>query len=284
MRRLLAVLAAGAAVLLVPASPVFAHASLERSEPAANSVLEESPTAVVLDFDEDVEPALSSIRVYDSAGAEVAVGDTVAGDDASILRADVPTLVDGLYAVVWQASSSDGHVVDGAFSFQVGTAATGDGDSLSIGLGQLSHAIRRNVNLLYLLENNGVYGLTKGQFSAAADKGSVSKKGEGNTMDPIDSAALALTLGATFVARSFSGDKEQLVPLIKAGLAHNGFAFIDIISPCVTFNDHEGSTKSYAYTREKKVDIVYADFVPPATAITADYASGDVRADGSAPG
>ena len=154
---------------------------------------------------------------------------------------------------------------------------SGDGDSLSIGLGQLSHAIRRNVNLLYLLENNGVYGLTKGQFSAAADKGSVSKKGEGNTMDPIDSAALALTLGATFVARSFSGDKEQLVPLIKAGLAHNGFAFIDIISPCVTFNDHEGSTKSYAYTREKKVDIVYADFVPPATAITADYASGDVR-------
>ena len=130
MRRLLAVLAAGAAVLLVPASPVFAHASLERSEPAANSVLEDSPTAVVLDFDEDVEPALSSIRVYDSAGAEVAVGDTVAGDDASILRADVPTLVDGLYAVVWQASSSDGHVVDGAFSFQVGTAATGDGDSL----------------------------------------------------------------------------------------------------------------------------------------------------------
>ncbi len=154
---------------------------------------------------------------------------------------------------------------------------SGDGDSLSIGLGQMSHAIRRNVNLLYLLENNGVYGLTKGQFSAAADKGSLSKKGEGNTMEPIDGVLLALTLGASFVARSFSGDKDQLVPLLKAGLTHRGFAFIDIISPCVTFNDHEGSTKSYAYTREKKVDIVYADFVPPTHAITADYASGAVR-------
>ena len=128
---------------------------------------------------------------------------------------------------------------------------SGDGDSLSIGLGQMCHAIRRNVNLLYILENNGVYGLTKGQFSASADKGSPAKKGEANTMEAIDGVLLALTLGATFVARSFSGDKAQLVPIIKAGLAHRGFAFIDVISPCVTFNDHEGSTKSYAYTREK---------------------------------
>ncbi len=145
---------------------------------------------------------------------------------------------------------------------------SGDGDSLSIGLGQLAHAIRRNVNLLYVLENNGVYGLTKGQFSASADRGSLSKKGEANTMEPIDGCLLALTLGATFVARSFSGDKAQLVPILKAGLAHKGFAFVDVISPCVTFNDHDGSTKSYAYTREHNVEIVQADFVPPATEIT----------------
>ena len=123
---------------------------------------------------------------------------------------------------------------------------SGDGDSLSIGLGQLCHAIRRNVNMLYVLENNGVYGLTKGQFSASADKGSTAKKGEANAMEPIDGVLLALTLGATFVARSFSGDKNQLVPIIQAGIAHKGFAFVDVISPCVTFNDHEGSTKSYA--------------------------------------
>jgi 2-oxoglutarate ferredoxin oxidoreductase subunit beta len=154
---------------------------------------------------------------------------------------------------------------------------SGDGDSLSIGLGQLSHAIRRNVNMLYLLENNGVYGLTKGQFSASADPGSTSKKGEINSMDAIDSVLLALTLGATFVARSFSGDKHQLVPLIKAGLAHKGFAFIDIISPCVTFNDHEGSTKSYAYTREHQVEVVAADFVPPADEITSTQDAGTVK-------
>jgi 2-oxoglutarate ferredoxin oxidoreductase subunit beta len=154
---------------------------------------------------------------------------------------------------------------------------SGDGDSLSIGLGQLSHAIRRNVNLLYVLENNGVYGLTKGQFSASADRGSLSKKGEANTMESIDGCLLALTLGATFVARSFSGDKAQLVPILKAGLSHQGFAFIDVISPCVTFNDHEGSTKSYAYTREHNVEIVQADFIAPAAAITADYEAGDVR-------
>ncbi|HZI80680.1 MAG TPA: 2-oxoacid:ferredoxin oxidoreductase subunit beta [Vicinamibacterales bacterium] len=154
---------------------------------------------------------------------------------------------------------------------------SGDGDSLSIGIGQMSHAIRRNVNLLYILENNGVYGLTKGQFSAAADKGSMSKKGEPNTMEAIDGALLALTIGASFVARSFSGDKAQLVPILKAGLTHKGFAFVDVISPCVTFNDHEGSTKSYAYTREHNVEIVQADFVPPAQAITAEYDAGTVR-------
>jgi 2-oxoglutarate ferredoxin oxidoreductase subunit beta len=154
---------------------------------------------------------------------------------------------------------------------------SGDGDSLSIGLGQMAHAIRRNVDMLYVLENNGVYGLTKGQFSAAADRGSLSKKGEANTMQPIDGCLMALTLGATFVARSFSGDKAQLVPILKAGLTHKGFAFVDVISPCVTFNDHEGSTKSYAYTREHNVEIVQADFIAPAAAITAEYDPGDVR-------
>src|ERR671915_32233 len=154
---------------------------------------------------------------------------------------------------------------------------SGDGDSLSIGLGQMCHAIRRNVDVLYILENNGVYGLTKGQFSASADKGSTAKKGEANTMEAIDSVLLALTLGATFVARSFSGDKTQLVPILKAGLAHNGFAFVDVISPCVTFNDHEGSTKSYAYTREHNVEIVHADFVPPTASITTQYEAGSVR-------
>ncbi len=154
---------------------------------------------------------------------------------------------------------------------------SGDGDSLSIGLGQLCHAIRRNVNMLYVLENNGVYGLTKGQFSASADPGSTSKKGEANTMEAIDGALLALALGATFVARSFSGDKNQLVPIIQAGIAHRGFAFVDVISPCVTFNDHEGSTKSYAYTREHAVEMVHADFVPLRDPIETDYAEGTVQ-------
>jgi 2-oxoglutarate/2-oxoacid ferredoxin oxidoreductase subunit beta len=154
---------------------------------------------------------------------------------------------------------------------------SGDGDSLSIGLGQLCHAIRRNVNMLYVLENNGVYGLTKGQFSASADPGSMSKKGEANTMEAIDSVTLALTLGATFVGRSFSGDKAQLVPLLKAGLTHKGFAFIDVISPCVTFNDHEGSTKSYAYTREHQVEVVQADFVPIREEITSEQDAGTTK-------
>ena len=154
---------------------------------------------------------------------------------------------------------------------------SGDGDSLSIGLGQLCHVIRRNLNLLYILENNGVYGLTKGQFSASADIGSSSKSGEINTMGAIDGVLLALTLGATFVARSFSGDKAQLVPILKAGLMHPGFAFVDVISPCVTFNDHEGSTKSYAYTREHQVELVQANFVPPEEEITTQYEAGAVQ-------
>ena len=151
---------------------------------------------------------------------------------------------------------------------------SGDGDSLSIGIGQLAHAIRRNLNMIYVLENNGVYGLTKGQFSASADIGSKSKRGEANRQSPIDPVMLALSLGATFVARSFSGDKAQLVPLLKAGIAHRGFALIDVISPCVTFNDHEGSTKSYVYTRKHLMQMVGADFVPKAEEITASYPEG----------
>src|ERR1700758_1284207 len=152
---------------------------------------------------------------------------------------------------------------------------SGDGDSLSIGIGQLVHAIRRNVNMLYLIENNGVYGLTKGQFSASADIGTKAKRGDVNSTPPIDPVLLALTLGATFVARSFSGDKAQLVPLIQAGIRHNGFALIDVLSPCVTFNDHEGSTKSYAYTREHYEPAVHADFVPLEREIVADYREGE---------
>ena len=152
---------------------------------------------------------------------------------------------------------------------------SGDGDSLSIGLGQLAHAIRRNVNMLYVIENNGVYGLTKGQFSASADVGTQSKRGDVNQTPPIDPVLLALTLGATFVARSFSGDKAQLVPLIQAGLRHKGFALIDVLSPCVTFNDHEGSTKSYTFTREHYHAAMEADFTAPAAPISADYPEGE---------
>ncbi len=153
---------------------------------------------------------------------------------------------------------------------------SGDGDSLSIGLGQFCHAIRRNINMLYVLENNGVYGLTKGQFSASADVGSTSKRGVPNLQQPIDPVPLALTLGATFVARSFSGDKDQLVPILKAGMTHPGFAFVDVISPCVTFNDHVGSTKSYRYTRDHYMDLAPIDFVPVRDEITAAQKGGAV--------
>jgi 2-oxoglutarate ferredoxin oxidoreductase subunit beta len=154
---------------------------------------------------------------------------------------------------------------------------SGDGDSLSIGLGHLCHAIRRNVDMLYVLENNGVYGLTKGQFSASADVGSRSKRGTENRQPPIDPVNLALTLGATFVARSFSGDKAQLVPILKAGIQHRGLALVDVISPCVAFNDHEGSTKSYSFTREHVHPIGITDFIPPAEEITTSYGAGGVR-------
>jgi 2-oxoglutarate/2-oxoacid ferredoxin oxidoreductase subunit beta len=157
---------------------------------------------------------------------------------------------------------------------------SGDGDSLSIGLGQFCHGMRRGVRMLYVLENNGVYGLTKGQFSASADVGTRAKRGETNRNAPIDPVLLALTLGATFVARSFSGDKEQLVPILKAGLAHRGFAFIDVISPCVTFNDHEGSTKSYRYTREHLREVVSADFISASNGLGISARNG---ADDSAP-
>jgi 2-oxoglutarate ferredoxin oxidoreductase subunit beta len=147
---------------------------------------------------------------------------------------------------------------------------SGDGDSLSIGLGHMCHAIRRNVKVVYIIENNGVYGLTKGQFSASADIGSKSKRGEPNRMAPIDPVMLGLSIGATFVARSFSGDKEQLVPILKAAIAHRGFALVDVISPCVTFNDHAGSTKSYLHTRKHQLRATEADFVPPASEILAN--------------
>lgn len=151
---------------------------------------------------------------------------------------------------------------------------SGDGDSLSIGFGQFAHAIRRNVDMLYLIENNGVYGLTKGQFSASADMGSRAKKGEENVQPPIDPVLTAISLGCTFVARSFSGDKDQLVTLIKAGLRHRGFAMIDIVSPCVAFNDHAGSTKSYAHTREFYHPAIHADFIEPRAEIRAAYKKG----------
>lgn len=148
---------------------------------------------------------------------------------------------------------------------------SGDGDSLSIGFGQFAHAMRRNLNMLYIIENNGVYGLTKGQFSAAADLGTKSKRGLVNDQPPIDPCVQALTLGAGFVARAFSGDKSQLVPLIQAGLMHKGFALIDVISPCVTFNDHKGSTKSYAHTYKYYHPMIHTDFVADADEITGSY-------------
>ena len=153
---------------------------------------------------------------------------------------------------------------------------SGDGDSASIGLGQFAHVMRRGVNMTYILENNGVYGLTKGQFSATADKGSKAKKGAVNSDSPIDTVGLALLMGATFVARSFSGDKKQLVPLVKAAIAHPGAAFIDVISPCVAFNNHAGSTKSYDYVREHNEAVNRLDFFPTRETIGADYADGEV--------
>jgi 2-oxoglutarate ferredoxin oxidoreductase subunit beta len=153
---------------------------------------------------------------------------------------------------------------------------SGDGDSASIGLGQFAHAMRRGVNMTYIVENNGVYGLTKGQFSATADRGSKSKRGVVNTDTAIDLVAMALQLGASYVGRSFSGDKEQLVPLIKGALRHRGAALLDVISPCVAFNNHAGSTKSYDYVREHNEAVNRLDFMPRRAAIDAAYAPGEV--------
>ena len=147
---------------------------------------------------------------------------------------------------------------------------SGDGDSASIGLGQFAHAMRRGINMVYIVENNGVYGLTKGQFSATADPGSKSKKGAVNHDSAVDLVGMALQLGATYVARSFSGDKEQLVPLIKGAIGHRGAAFIDVISPCVAFNNHAGSTKSYDYVREHNEAVSRIDFISPAKEQVAD--------------
>ncbi len=163
---------------------------------------------------------------------------------------------------------------------------SGDGDSASIGIGQFVHAIRRGVNMVYIVENNGVYGLTKGQFSATADKGSKSKRGIANMDEPLDLIGMAMLLGATYVGRSFSGDKQQLVPLIKGAIEHKGAAFIDVISPCVAFNNHAGSTKSYEYVRQHNEAVNRLDFIESREEITAQYEPGEVvqvmQHDGSA--
>ena len=151
---------------------------------------------------------------------------------------------------------------------------SGDGDSASIGLGQFAHVMRRGVNMVYIVMNNGVYGLTKGQFSATADKGSVAKKGAVNNDAGIDLASMAILMGATFVARSFSGDKHQLVPLIKAAISHPGAAILDVISPCVAFNNHKGSTRSYDYVREHNEAVNRLDFITGQAPITAEYEPG----------
>jgi 2-oxoglutarate ferredoxin oxidoreductase subunit beta len=154
---------------------------------------------------------------------------------------------------------------------------SGDGDSASIGLGQFAHAIRRGVNMVYIVENNGVYGLTKGQFSATADRGSKSKRGAVNNDSSIDLVAMSMQLGATFVARSFSGDKVQLVPIIKAAIEHKGAAFIDVISPCVAFNNHLGSTKSFDFVRMHNEAVNRLDFITGREPIHVDYEPGTVE-------
>jgi 2-oxoglutarate ferredoxin oxidoreductase subunit beta len=148
---------------------------------------------------------------------------------------------------------------------------SGDGDTASIGMGQFVHVVRRNLNMTYIVMNNGCYGLTKGQDSATADYGSISKSGHMNNFEGIDLCSLAIELGATFVAQSFSGDKSQLIPLIMAGMSHSGFALINVVSPCVTFNNNAGSTKSYDYVREHNAALSTLDFVPIKEEITTIY-------------
>jgi len=159
----------------------------------------------------------------------------------------------------------------------LGIGVSGDGDTASIGLGQFMHMLRRNLPFIYIIENNGVYGLTKGQFSATADIGSTAKGGTPNELPPFDTCMLALQWGATFVARSFSGDKKQLQALLKAAISHKGLAVIDIISPCVTFNDHEGSTKSYSYVKDHEEAIHELDYVPHFEDISVDIPEGTVQ-------
>ena len=153
---------------------------------------------------------------------------------------------------------------------------TGDGDTASIGIGQFMHLVRRNVPMIYIIEDNGVYGLTKGQFSATADVGSTLKTGAPNQLPPFDCCALALKWGATFVARSFSGDKKQLQTLLKAAIAHKGLCVIDVISPCVTFNDHDGSTKSYSYVKDHEEALHELDFVPFFEEIAVEIPEGQI--------
>lgn len=156
-------------------------------------------------------------------------------------------------------------------------AVSGDGDTASIGMGQFIHVVRRNIPMVYIVENNGVYGLTKGQFSATADLGSKLKTGVVNELPPIDLCAMAIELGCGFVARSFAGDPKQLVALLKAALSHEGTAVLDVISPCVTFNNHEGSTKSYKYAREAETPLHDLGFVPFFEQIAVDYEPGSVK-------
>ena len=163
-----------------------------------------------------------------------------------------------------------------ANSTLMGIGVTGDGDTASIGIGQFMHLVRRNMPMIYIIENNGVYGLTKGQFSATADLGSTLKSGTPNDLPPFDCCALALRWGATFVARSFSGDKRQLQAILKAAIAHRGLSVIDVISPCVTFNDHQGSTKSYGYMKEHEEVLHELDFVPGFQDIAVEIPEGEV--------
>jgi 2-oxoglutarate ferredoxin oxidoreductase subunit beta len=159
----------------------------------------------------------------------------------------------------------------------LGLTVTGDGDTASIGLGQFNHMLRRNIPMIYIIENNGVYGLTKGQFSATADIGSRLKTGVVNDLPPIDVCILAIELGATLVARSFSGDKRQMQAILKACIAHRGLSVLDVVSPCVTFNDHEGSTKSYGYMRDHDEPLHDLNFVPYYEDISVEIEDGAVQ-------
>ncbi|HEU0142832.1 MAG TPA: 2-oxoacid:ferredoxin oxidoreductase subunit beta [Bryobacteraceae bacterium] len=159
----------------------------------------------------------------------------------------------------------------------IGIVVSGDGDTASIGIGQFMHMLRRNVPLIYIIENNGVYGLTKGQFSATADLGARLKTGIVNDLPAIDTCLAGIELGATLVARSFSGDKRQLLAILKAAIAHKGLSVIDVISPCTTFNDHEGSTKSYSYMKDHDEPLHELDFVPFYQDISVEIAEGEVR-------